>query len=92
MNTRTTLADVNAALGHYSRALDSFGIARPGLELQTGSKANGRAYRLYIEGGKAAPGTQNGFLGWTKTEAFDTLLTMARTIEDVAYCMSGEQS
>lgn len=92
MSNRITNAELYAAAGRYQLALANAGMEVQGLSLITGSKVNGNSYRyVYIDpetGGQTrAPGAghSNGFIGWTKREAHDTLMTMARVLEDVAY-------
>jgi hypothetical protein len=69
--------------------------------LDEGSKLYGRAFRLYVTGdrvdnptdgnhypngsGHARPPAGPDYLGMTKREAYDTLATIAHTLEDVAY-------
>lgn len=85
MNERITTKDVEGALGRYVRALSMNGIDLS-VRLDHGSKVNGRAFRIFKAGdGYSAPGTNNGYLGMTKHEAWDTLLTLARMAEDIAY-------
>ena len=78
----------------YQQAIAKFTGEEPELELNSGSKTNGISFRLYHlirENGvvvtkKPAWGTshaiwEDGFLGWTKGEAYETLLTSVRAIE-----------
>ncbi len=53
--------------------------------LQYGSKINGVAFRAYRDRGWAAPGTSNGFLGWTKREAYESLWAMTLLMGDIAH-------
>lgn len=86
---RITEEQLNGVLVRYVRALDSLGMLQGGLRLIAGSKTNGRAYRLFfLDSGMAAPGTLNGFLGWTKREAYDTLYAMVLTLEAVNFHQS----
>lgn len=86
---RVTQKELEGAFLRYSKAVRRAGI-HDEVELHEGSKVNGRAFRAYTKkshgsGLWGAPGTDNGFLGWTKAEAHHTLSTMARTLEDLKY-------
>lgn len=73
----------------YQDAITKFTGEVPELELQSGSKVNGVSFRLYhiirdetggVKTLEPAWGTphsvwEDGFLGWTKTEAYNTLKT-----------------
>lgn len=88
-----TNADLDAMLARYSRALDSVGIQlREGerLILSTGSKTYGIAFRLNVTGfegttGHGRPPVGDDYLGMTKREAYETLATTCRAMEDIAY-------
>lgn len=87
---RITRKDLNDAVAIYVNALESHGMLTHPVQLQIGSQTNGIAYRaMFIaneSGGlTAAPGTSNGYLGMTAREAYDTLWTITRTLQDVAY-------
>ncbi len=85
MGNRVTNADLEAVLGRYIHAVDAVGIIHEGFRMDEGSKVNGRAFRLYRNDGTEAPGTIHGYLGTTKTEAWDRLHTLAKAFEDAAY-------
>lgn len=90
---RITAEDMKMSFERYRRALESLDITKPDhrLEYQTGSRANGVSYKVVwthvTSGGHSnAPGTDfGGYLGFTRREAFETLNTISRTIEDVAF-------
>ncbi len=94
MNNRITTEELNGVLGRYTRAVESLGMLPPsgGFQFQWGSKVNGQAYRLYTNGGSGAPGTANGYLGMTRREAWDTLHTIAETLEDVFYFQQQQEN
>lgn len=90
---RITNEDLANMLARYVRALDKLGISlgegeRIGLD--HGSKTYGVAFRLFTTGGALGTGHHrppvgDDFLGMTKREAWETLATLARAMEDVAY-------
>lgn len=84
MGDRITMKDLHQVLAVLKGALEVEGINTP-LRLDEGSKVNGRAFRLYFEDGTSCVGTSNGFLGWTKKEAYETMWTILRTIQDMWY-------
>lgn len=53
------------------------------LHLQEGEPRYGRAWRLFFEDGTEVPGLFQGYLGWTKPEAWRTLNTMIRLMSDL---------
>lgn len=72
-----------------ARAMDSVGLPSERLNLDYGSKSNGIAYRLFyrdpIHGGLHDTYlVSNGYLGMTAREAWNTLHTIASTLEAVA--------
>lgn len=79
MTQRITNADINAVLGRYVRACQRLEMVPPeGFRLRRSSTS----YELYsVVGTNAAPGTHMGWLGSTKREAYNTLMTMALTLE-----------
>ncbi len=87
-----TVRDVKAQCERARRAAIACGFAEARRwELQTGSLANGRAWRLFaIEPGSGAqarplPGFDGlGYLGWTRREAYCALVAMAQALEAVA--------
>lgn len=80
---RITDSDLDAVLGRYVRACERLEmVPHNGFTLHRGSKTYGNAYRLFTtEGNWPAPGTSNGYLGMTKREAHQSLMTMALTLE-----------
>jgi len=84
MRERVTIKDVETVFEMYTNVIEGL-YDRPHDKgkptLIEGSKVNGRAYRLFYVGPKGEqdyyPGTSNnGFLGWTKKEAYETLWIM----------------
>ena len=61
--------------------------AKPYLVLQEGQKIYGYPYRIYITGGAYGTGhtspleLSDGFLGWTKGEAYGTLVQLIEELE-----------
>ncbi len=79
-----TKADVLAALTRYQEALSLSGIDLE-FTLQWGSKTCGNSFRIMIKGGGIAPGTVDGFIGWTKREAAESLWKLALMAEDIVF-------
>lgn len=79
MTQRITNEDLTAVLGRYVRACDRLDMIPDGgfqFIRSTGS------YELRsVKGMGAAPGTDAGWLGSTKREAYKSLMTMALTLE-----------
>ncbi len=87
---KITAEDLQNALNAYVEELNRSGMLKYPLQLQRGSKTNGNAFRVMFISGEhggltPAPGTSDGFIGWTKHEAHDTLWTIIRTLQDVRY-------
>lgn len=83
MTQRITNADLYTVLGRYVRACERLEmVPEGGFRLYR----SGSSYELYsVVGINAAPGTSAGWLGSTKREAYDTLMTMALTLESVLH-------
>ena len=93
--TTPTITNVRAAFERYVELTKEFVPEGFVLGLAEGSKTYGNAYRLFMTGERAEDGSYpNGsghwgppigpdFLGMTKTEAFNTLVTINRTIMDL---------
>lgn len=85
-----TKSNVLGALNRYIRAYESVGITLD-FRFQEGSSTQGVAYRIEMKDGSEAPGTShNGFLGHTRSEAWHTLLTAARAIEDMNHLKNAQ--
>lgn len=92
---RITESRLRAMVLEYQQAITKFTGEVPELELKSGSKSNGISFRLYhiirdetggVKTLEPAWGTshaiwEDGFLGWTKAEAYNTLKTSVRAIE-----------
>lgn len=77
---RITVADVRTVFQAYATELQQLGY-RETVQLQEGSQANGRAYRVVTADQFEAPGTgDRGYIGWTAREAYETLHTIRRTL------------
>lgn len=99
--TTTTVADVRDAFHRYESALRAYGLIPAGyrLVLSEGSKTYGNAFRVNLTGERAADGTYpNGsghsrppigsdYLGMTRSEAAQTLSTMAQCVWDMAHVL-----
>lgn len=91
MATRITKADLTRALDRVRTAYAAHGITArwngdSELTMQTGSQLYGNAYRLYWRdpvGGGVSSATYgpDGFLGMTARDAYNTLQTIARTLD-----------
>jgi hypothetical protein len=84
MSNRVTKKNLDAMLERYVAALRLHGDVSD-FRMDEGSKVHDRAYRLFYTNGHAAPGTDNGYLGMTKGEAWTALRFMAKVLEDVKY-------
>lgn len=92
---RITESLLQAMVVEYQRAITKFTGEVPEIELRSGSKSNGISFRLYhiirdetggVKTLEPAWGTshavwEDGFLGWTKTEAYNTIKTSVRAID-----------
>jgi hypothetical protein len=97
-----TQADLSRALASHVETLERAGITYDGrIGLQIGSRANGIAFRLYRTGypvrdldgserlttGHANPPVGSDYLGMTKREAYEALVTRTAVIADVSYAL-----
>lgn len=80
-----TKEDVLNAIKRYQRNWEGMGFTLE-LSYQEGTPSAGIAHRLFVEGGSAAPGVgDRGYIGFTKAEAYETLNTISRTLEDLSH-------
>ena len=101
MSDRITNEDLDNMLARYTRALKRLGINTgtsdgTTIGMQRGSKTYGIAFRLFTTGGALGSGHHrppvgDDYLGMTKREAWDTLATLSRAMEDVAYMLEAQQ-
>lgn len=98
---RITSADMQSVIRQYQHAIEMVTGELPELSYQEGSKTYGNSFRLHHigrdkDGQETGPtscwGTYDGFLGWTKREAYETLSTIASTIYDVRYFQRENES
>lgn len=82
---RVSKEELFAGLKNYADAWESLGVSMATLKMQRGSLTQGVAYRITYNNGSNAPGTRDGYLGFTASEALFTLRTISRTIEDLNY-------
>lgn len=93
MAARISKAELEAQFNRYARAVEALGIKEEGHELTlvSGSAYYGNSFKAVWEseehgGHKNGPGTYfNGFIGWTKREAYDALGYISRALEDVLW-------
>lgn len=79
MTQRVTNSDLKAVLGRYVRACQRLEMVPDG-GFQFIQSAGSYELRS-VEGRNPAPGTDMGWLGSTKREAYRSLVTMALTLE-----------
>lgn len=84
MRENITMGRLTALVAAYKGRLEGEGIMDE-LRLEEGSKLYGQAFRLRFKDGASAIGTSNGYLGMTKREAYETLTTIIRTLDDIHY-------
>lgn len=84
MAQRITMEELRCELALYVSLLWSLGIPAEDITLIEGSKANRDPFKLVrvTEGGGQfeAPGTRDGFLGWTKPEAYRAMRFINNTL------------
>jgi len=85
---RILQSDLDIQLETYVRLLKLMGMPSEGIALIGGSKLYGNSFQLVRinpeNGGHSnAPGAYGGFMGWTKREAHDRLVTINNTLSDV---------
>jgi len=81
---RITNEHLDVMLARYVRALKALELPSEGIELTRGSKLYGNSHKA-LQGGAQPVGISQGFLGWTKRDAYDKLHTVAVTLEGVHY-------
>jgi len=82
---RVTKDQLVNLVGEYQRTWEAMGFPMTFI-LDVGIPSAGVCWRLRIkETGSNAPGTSDGYLGVTKSEAWDTLQTIIRTLRDFSY-------
>ncbi len=79
-----TKTNLYGALNRYLRAYAAMGVNLD-IRFQEGSKTQGVAYSIEMKDGSNPPGTSNGIIGLTRQEAWDTLLTISRAVEDLGF-------
>lgn len=91
---RITQADLDLNFEVYVSLLKRLDMPTEGLALLGGSKLNELPFQLmYIEtpsgGPTPAPGTYDGFMGYTKREVYERLRSMIRIMADIVMSMEG---
>lgn len=82
---RVSKADITSALERYRRNWEGMGFKLE-LNYQEGTPSMGIAHRVFVDGGSAAPGTgDRGYIGFSRSEAYETLNTISRTLEDLSH-------
>lgn len=94
MTQRITQADLDVRFEIYVSILKRLGMPHENTALVGGSGLHGNSFKLVsvkVPGGgqSAAPGTSQGFLGWTKREAYEKLGTINATLADVLHHLEG---
>lgn len=85
----TTVKDIEGAFARMVHAAGHAGIAGTSRwTLQHGSQTYGRAWRVYQVGDEFGEGTgyhdvlgNDGYVGWTRQDAYTTLCGMARVLQ-----------
>lgn len=91
---QVTIEQVRGVFARFAEACTRYGLVADGrvLRLAEGSKLYGNAFRVYETGtDRTVPGWSahhsptvgSDFLGMTKREAYDALVTRARCVEDM---------
>jgi hypothetical protein len=76
---RISLATVHAVFADYVNTARALGFDMTGAYMQEGEAAAGRAWRIFVDSGTAAPGTgDRGYIGMSKREACETMWTILR--------------
>jgi len=91
---RIAQADLDLNFEVYVSLLKRLDMPTEGLALIGGSKLYGVSFQLvYIEkpsgGRRPAPGTYDGFMGYTKREVYERLRSMIRIMADIVMSMEG---
>lgn len=83
---RTEMVHLTNAFVRYCKSAHRLGWDTAGWTLTTGSRAQGNPYKVgkRAECGASLPGVGDGDIGRTRGEAYDTLVTAANTLDDVA--------
>lgn len=94
MTQRIIQEDLDINLATYVAMLKRLGMPHENITLINGSKKFGNSFKLvYVDpetgGHSDAPGTHQGFMGWTKREAFDSFRYINRTLGDVLRHLEG---
>jgi hypothetical protein len=79
---KVTKQNIEACVHSLKELLEREGYTQD-LVLHAGEPRNGRAWRLFFEDGSEVPGLFMGYVGWTKPEAWQTLITMMRLMSDL---------
>lgn len=82
----TQMIHLTNAFVRYCTAAKRLGWDTEGWGLTTGSKPQGQPYKVGVRGecGMGLPGMGHGDIGRTRGEAYDTLVTAANVLDDVA--------
>jgi hypothetical protein len=84
---RTEMVHLTNAFTRYCKSAERLGWDVTGWTLTTGSRPQGIPYSVSVKGhaGASLPGVRDGDIGRTRGEAYDTLVTVANTLDDVAH-------
>ena len=83
---RTEMIHLTNAFVRYCKSARRLGWDTAEWTLTTGSRPQGQPYKVGVRGncGASLPGVQDGDIGRTRGEAYDTLVIAANTLDDVA--------
>lgn len=84
MSERITLPLVRSAFSRYVDECAKHGYDIEGWMFEEGSASDGRSFRVYGKDYSSAPGASgDGYIGWSRREAYDTLSRMANLMFDL---------
>lgn len=83
MSQRITKTMLQSAVTAYARTLDAHELLDAPLHVQLGNTSYGREWTIRYADGASPVGVDQGVLGYTAREAFDTLHTIIRVLNDI---------
>lgn len=94
MSDRKYLQDVTRALVVYQDVAEELFGTRPEIQLIRGSRTNGETWKVYalqrtdvgpVHGSQTPPGFPDVHVGWTATEAYDTITLITGVLWSVVF-------